>query len=242
LTALSSPQQPERYTATKIFAVILSVIVAAYGFIGWIGAGELFKALVCLVSQGLAINAAIAARRAFDKSKWGHGLIGLGLTVGFAMWSEQGLHHAWTADGSEISPALTWFLCAVEPVLFWFTESVQFAKKPKTAEEIADETLAALRNKEPKREPKSGPNLRAIAGGLTGAAAVLLTPTGAQAHEPIRTEPMSLKADRSVVRDQQEPNRTQARLLLSQGLTAYAVHKATGVPISTLKKWAKKAA
>lgn len=232
----------ERYAATKTFAVILSVIVAIYGFIGWINAGEIFKALVCLVAQGLAINAAIAARRAFDKTKWAHGLIGLALTAGFAMWSEQGLHHAWTADGSTISPFLTWFLCAVEPVLFWFTESVQFAKKPKTAEEIADETLAGLRN-EPKSEPvRNGPNLRTIAGGLTAAAALTVAPSVARAHEPIRTEPVSLKADRPTVRNQTEPDRAQARLMLAQGLTPYAVHKATGVPVSTLKRWAAKAA
>lgn len=242
VTDAALPAQQERYAATKVFAVILSAIVALYGFMGWLTDNEPFKAILCLVAQGLAINMAIAARRAFAKSKWGHGLGGLFLTVGFAFWSEQGLHNAWTMDGSEISPLLTWFLCGVEPVIFWFTESVQVAKKPKTTEEIADETLAALRNG-PNHEPvHRRPDLRSITGGLAGAAALVVAPAQAQGHEPMRTEPVSLKADRSTVRNQSEPDRAQARLMLAQGLTPYAVHKATRVPLSTLKRWAAKAA
>lgn len=196
----------ERFAATKVCAVILSAIVACYGFMGWVEAGEWFKAAVCIVAQGLAINTAIAARRAFAKEKWGHGLIGLAFTGGFAMWSEQGLYHAWTRDGSDISPYLTWFLCASEPVLFWFTESVQLARKPKTPEEIAEEALEEARNRPRER-------FRSIAGGLTGRSELLA----------------------------QEPARAQAKLMLRQGQTAYAVHKATGVPLTTCKRWAKAA-
>lgn len=237
MTIGPAPDHPERYTATKVFALALSAVVAVYGFMGWFNAGELFKAVVCLLAQGLAINSAVAARRAFAKGKPAHGFGGLALTAGFAMWSEQGLHHAWTGDGSEISPALTWFLCVVEPVLFWFTESVQLARKPKTSEELADEALAALRGS-PEGEPaKRRANLRTIAGGLGGAAALAMMPNGAQAIEPTQHEPIS---QRVPVRNF-EPNRAQAKLLLSQGQTPYRVHKQTGVPLSTCKRWAKAA-
>lgn len=232
MTIGSGPDHEERYTATKVFALALSAVVAIYGFMGWFSAGEFFKAIVCLLAQGLAINSAIAARRAFSKGKPFHGLGGLTFTAGFALWSEQGLHHAWTADGSEISPLLTWFLCIVEPLLFWFTESVQLARKPKTAEEAADEALAEFRAEPVKRKP----NLRTIAGGLGGAAALAFTPAVARAESP---EPDAISM-REPVRNF-EPNRAQAKLLLAQGLTPYKVHKSTGVPLSTCKRWAKAA-
>lgn len=249
----ASPPQPERYAATKVFAVILSVIVAVYGFMGWLTDNEPFKAILCLVAQGLAINMAIAARRAFAKSKWGHGIGGLVLTVGFAFWSEQGLHNAWTMDGSEISPFLTWFLCGVEPVIFWFTESVQVAKRPETAEEIADRELARLRGSEAHSDGSSAKgsrsHLRSISGGLAGSVALAVSPS-AQAHEPgsFSTEPsreprpVSLAMSQAQVRNLSDPNRATARLLIQQGQGPAAVHRATGVPLSTLKRWARDAA
>lgn len=236
-------RERESYGATKGFAVVLSLIVAVYGFLGWVGAEEWFKALVCLVAQGLAINTAIAARRAFAKEKPAHGILGLALTAGFAMWSEQGLHHAWTADGSEISPALTWFLCAVEPILFWFAESVQLAKAPVSAEELADQTLRELRREPQQNEPRRRAPLRSIAGGLTGSMALAMVP-GSQAHaepaqvghEPIGPEPMSRTTPKAQMRNF-EPMRATARLMLRQGSKPSAVHEATGVPLSTLKRW-----
>lgn len=241
---MAAVQSPERYWLTYTFAVLLTGIVALYGAWGWLAAEnpEPFKAILCLVAQGLANGNAVLARRAFSKERPAMAFGALFLGAGCAVWSAISLHHAWTLDGSEIHWAMTAFLALLEPIMFWFVEEVKLATKPKSAAEIADETLAGLRG-EPTQEPiRRGPNLRSIAGGLTGAAAVALAPTGAQAHEPMPMEPISLKADRATVRDEQEPDRAQARLLLAQGLTAYAVHKATGVPLSTLKKWAKKAA
>lgn len=251
--ALPQESAPERYAATKVFAVVLSVIVAVYGFMGWLEDDELFKAILCLVAQGLAINMAIAARRAFAKEKWAHGLGGLALTVGFAFWSEQGLHNAWTMDGSEISPVLTWFLCGVEPVIFWFTESVQLAKKPLTPEEIADQELARLRgsqaHSEGSRTKGSRAHLRSIAGGLTGSVALAMGP-GSQAHEPVSVDhdashepkPMSQRMSRAQARNLNDPSRATARLMIRQGQGPSVVHRATGVPLSTLKRWAREAA
>jgi hypothetical protein len=246
MSAASPPQ--ESYAATKVFAVILSVIVAVYGFMGWLNADEpeVFKAILCLVAQGLAINVAIAARRAFAKDKWGHGLGGLILTAGFAFWSEQGLHHAWTLDGSEISPVLTWFLCSVEPVIFWFTESVQLAKAKKTPEEIADETLAQMRGSQDAPAKGSRAHLRPIAGGLAGSLAVAMSP-GSQAHEPgsfssepsHEPKPMSQKMSRAQYRNLNDPSRAQAKLMIRAGQAPSRVHAETKVPIATLKRWRK---
>lgn len=244
---MKEAHSPERYWLTYFFAVALTAIVALYGAWGWLAADEPepFKAVLCLVAQGLANGNAVLARRAIAKERPLMGLCAFGLGAGCATFSAISLHHAWTLDGAEIHWAMTAFLALLEPVMFWFVEEVKFAQKPKTAEEIAEATLADLRG-EPKAEPvHKRPNLRTIAGGLTGAAAVALAPSVAHGspsgHEPICSEPMAQKMSRSTARNL-EPDRAQAKLLLAQGLTPYAVHKATHVPLSTLKRWAREAA
>ncbi len=246
---MHADNHPERYWLTYTFAVLLTVIVAAYGAWGWLQAHEPFKAILCLVAQGLANGNAVLARRAFAKERPAMGLAALALGVGCGAWSAISLHHAWTLDGSEIHWTMTAFLALLEPVMFWFVEEVKLAKKPKTPEELADEALAGLRAA-PAHEPKSArAHLRSIAGGLTGSLAVAVSPS-AQAHEPSRfptsepidPKPMSQRMSRAELRNLTEPNRAEARLMLRQGQGPTAVHRATGVPISTLKRWAKEAA
>lgn len=233
---MTETNRPERYWLTYTFAVGLTAIVALYGAWGWFSVNEPFKAVLCLVAQGLANGNAVLARRAFSKERPGMGVGAMILGSGCATWSAVSLHHAWTMDGSEIHWAMTAFLALLEPVMFWFVEEVKLARKPKSAEELADEALQAHRSES---EPRKRPNLRSIAGGLTGAAALAMVPNHAQA-EPVQPQPVTQRAARSVVRDQ-EPDRAQAKLLLAQGLTPYAVNKATNVPLSTLKRWAKAA-
>jgi hypothetical protein len=244
---MSRPAKPvERYVATKVFAVVLSGLVALYGFMGWFMADELFKAMVCLVAQGLAINAAIAARRAFAKHKLILGIVGLGFTVGFAMWSEQGLHHAWTSDGSEISPLLTWFLCAVEPMLFWFTEEVQHADKPVNPADMADQVLEEMRGSvspalarpgSPRVE--TGRRVKGLAAGLATSVALAAAPAHAVSPgHAMSPEPITRPAGAGHVRTE-DPARAQALLMIRQGQMPTAVHTATGVPMSTLKRWRK---
>lgn len=240
---MTETARPERYWLTYTFAVGLTAIVALYGAWGWFSVNEPFKAVLCLVAQGLANGNAVLARRAFSKERTAMGIGAVLLGSGCAAWSAVSLHHAWTMDGSEIHWAMTAFLALLEPVMFWFVEEVKLARKPKTAEELADEALQAHRASEPAQRRAS---LRTITGGLTGAA-VAATPTIGQAIEPGHAnEPVKL--DSPVVKRLTktemrafEPDRAQAKLLLSQGLTPYAVHKVTNVPLSTLKRWAKAA-
>ena len=230
--------QPERYWLTYTFAVALTAIVALYGAWGWLMADrpEPFKAILCLVAQGLANGNAVLARRAFSKDRAPMAFVALVLGSGCATFSAISLHHAWTLDGSEIHWAMTAFLALLEPVMFWFVEEVKLAREPESAEAMAERTVAAMRGEPGQKRP----NLRSIAGGLTGAAALALAPGHVQAAEPDQHEPVMQKANRTALRDQ-EPDRARAKLLLKQGATAYSVHKATGVPLSTVKRWARAA-
>jgi len=227
----------ERYWITASFAVALTVLVASYGAWGWLTAAhaEPFKAMLCLVAQGLANGNAVLARRAFSKERPFMGLIAMALGAGCAAWSAISLHHAWTQDGSDIPWWMTAFLALLEPIMFWFVEEVKLARKPMTPEEIADAALAEA--KQPK-QPKG--RFRSIAGGLTGVAALAALGSSAAYAEPVQHEPITQKATRSDLLAQ-EPARATAKLMLRQGQTAYAVNKATGVPLTTCKRWAKAA-
>lgn len=236
--ATGSKSQPERYWLTYVFAVALTAIVALYGAWGWLAAQqpEPFKAILCLVAQGLANGNAVLARRALSKDRPTMALGALALGAGCAVWSAISLHHAWTLDGSEIHWTMTAFLALLEPIMFWFVEEVRLAPRPQSAADLADETLNELRQPGSKR-----PALRTIAGGLTGAAAIALAPVQAEARQPVQQhEPATQKQPKATARNN-EPQRAQAKLLLAQGLTAWAVHKATNVPLSTCKRWAKAA-
>lgn len=156
----------------------------------------------------------------------------MGLGGGCAAWSAVSLHHAWTQDGSEIAWGMTIFLALLEPVMFWFVEHVRLARKRMSPEEIADVALAEA------RKPRE--RFRSIAGGLTGAAAIAALSPSMAVAEPVKHQPITQRATRSDLLAQ-EPARAQAKLLLRQGLTAYSVHKATGVPLTTCKRWAKAA-
>lgn len=249
MSASHTPEQ-ERYWLTYFFAVALTGIVALYGAWGWLAADEPepFKAILCLVAQGLANGNAVLARRAFAKERPIMAFCALGLGVGCGAWSAISLHHAWTLDGSEIHWAMTAFLALLEPVMFWFVEEVKLAKKPVSAEEIADQTLAQMRGEPAQSEPKSKAQLRTIVGGLAGSVALAVSPQ-AQGHEPSRMsheparepKPTSQKMSPAQVRNLSEPDRAQARLLLAQGHGPTDVHRATGVPLSTLKRWARAA-
>ena len=228
----------ERYWLTYTFAVGLTAIVAMFGAYGWLASPEPdpFKAILCLVAQGLANGNAVLARRAFAKERPLMGLCALALAGGCGAWSAISLHHAWTLDGSEIHWGLTVFLALVEPVMFWFVEEVKAAPYPQSAGDLADQALAELRAREGPAQRRA--SLRVMAGGVGGAAALALSPAAA-AQEAVRTpEPISQRA-KTIERDA-EPDRAQAKLLLAQGQhTAYRVHKLTGVPLSTCKRWAR---
>lgn len=231
-------EQVERYWLTYLFAVGLTTIVALYGAWGWLAADEPepFKAILCLVAQGLANGNAVLARRAFSKDRPAMALCAVVLGCGCAAFSAVSLHHAWTLDGSELHWSMTAFLALLEPIMFWFVEEVKLAPKSKSAEQIADETLAAMRAE----QPKGRSHLRSIAGGLGGAAAIAIAPGFSHGAEPVQPQPITQPVNRSTARNI-EPDRAQAKMLLSQGLTAYSVHKATGVPLSTCKRWSKAA-
>lgn len=231
---MESGRAQERYWLTYPFAVGLTAIVAGYGAWGWLAGDqpEPFKAILCLVAQGLANGNAVLARRAFAKERPMMALCALGLAFGCGAWSAISLHHAWTLDGSEIHWAMTVFLALLEPVMFWFVEEVKLAPAPVSASDLADQALAEHRAQTSDTKRR---NFRVLAGGVTGAAALALSPAAAANDHP---DPAP-RAQRHTARDS-EPDRAQAKLLLSQGQhSAYRVHKMTGVPLSTCKRWAR---
>lgn len=243
-----SVRAPERYALTKACAVALSAVVAAYGFLGWLYEGELFKAVLCLLAQAVAINATIAARRAFEKEIPFTGFVGVAFAAAAAGFSEQGLHHAWTAglhiealwplklslgEGGEISPVLTWALCIIEPGLFWFAERVEMTARPKTADELVNEALGDFRGdthrgdnniRRPEYNTQSSRKTEQERDGLAPP-----TPRPRERTTPRRDATAGRRGPPG------RGDRARAFAMMDAGATAGEAHRATGVPLSTCK-------
>lgn len=239
-----------------------AVFMGVFGAWGWLAAdgysAEAFiSACVSLFSCVMLLNASVQMRRAGAKAAHRAGLVWLMALGLFGSWSGYSAHHAfevsqggaveitslWTIEAAQSAFLLIFFLGSawIDPWLMWAVEETERAPdKPK-------EINGPLDKSEPK--PKgSRAHLRTIVGGLTGAVSLASGPS-AQAHEPgsFPTEPVrgpspvSQKMSQAHLKNLDDPNRATAKLMIRQGQGPAVVHKATGVPLSTLKRWARAA-
>lgn len=175
---MSDARTPEMYWPIQTGAIVLTLSVAGYGAMGWLDAGQTFKALLCVVAQFLANGCVLLSRRAFVKAMPWMGCAMLIAAAGCAYWSGLSLHHAWTADGTDVSPAMIGFLALLEPVLFLGAEHIKQGERPAPA--ANSEPLAG--RSEPAR---FGNVVRLAATGAAGALALASTGAPGQA-EPAR--------------------------------------------------------
>ena len=237
-----------------------AVFMGGFGAWGWLAANGhsaegFISACVSLFSCVMLLNASVQMRRAGAKEAHRAGLIWLMALGLFGAWSGYSAHHAfemsqggpvhietmWSLEAAQSAFLLVFFLGSawIDPWLMWAVEETERAEpKPKQNQS------GSLAHDEPKQKG-SRAHLRSIAGGLTGSVALAMSP-GSQAHEPVSVsyepERVSRSMSQAQVRNLTDSDRAQARLLLRQGQGPSEVHRATGVPLSTLKRWAKEAA
>lgn len=261
VTTVEAYEPPPPNDWVRPVVVGWALFMGAFGAWGWI-AERGFKddgfisAAVSIAACLLLLNASVQMRRAGAKKARRATTIWAMALILFGSWSGYSAHHAFEmAQGEPVQLTslmslealqsgflLIFFLGSawIDPLLMWAVEETERAE-PKAVENQS----GSQAHDEPK--PKgSRAHLRSIAGGLTGSVALAVAP-GSQAHEPssFPTEPVqqtSLRMSPAQVRNMDDPSRATARLMLRQGQGPAQVHKATGVPLSTLKRWAKEAA
>lgn len=259
--ALDAYETPETNEWPRGWARVVLGTLIAMGFLGWTFAPnaspwlKLGMCAVTVVIEGWGFIAAIQWSRALQRERvagpllyWAAGIVGCAAWTIFSIYHALGLivGNAAEADmGALASPAYVAFtyLALSLPFHEWAIDRVERApkKRPKIK---ANESESS----EPKPKSSRG-HLRSIAGGLTGSMA-LVAGSGSQAHEPAHypvheprePKPMSQRMSRAQIRNLADPSRAQAKLLLQQGQGPAEVHRSTGVPLSTLKRWAKEAA
>ncbi len=236
-----------------------ALFMGGFGAWGWIagngyGPEGFIAATVSVFSCVVLLNASVQMRRAGAKKAHRATLVWLMALGLFGSWSGYSAHHAFemsqggavqiesllSIEAAQSAFLLIFFVGSawIDPWLMWAVEETERAE-PKVEQK---------QDGPPAHEPKPKAHLRSITGGLAGAVALAMSPT-AQAHgpspvshEPAREpKPTSQKMSPAQVRNLSEPDRAQARLLLAQGHGPSDVHRATGVPLSTLKRWARAA-
>lgn len=237
-----------------------ALFMGGFGAWGWIAANGytaegFISAAVSLAACALLLNASVQMRRAGAKKAHRATTVWFMALILFGSWSGYSAHHAFEMSQGgpvqiesllSLEAAQSAFLLAffvgsawIDPWLMWAVEETERAEK-KPQENNGPQSEAH----EP--TPKgSRAHLRSIAGGLTGSVALAMAP-GSQAHEPgslgatgpvHEPNPVSLKMSRAQVHNLNDPARATARLMLRQGQPVAAVHDATKVPVSTLKRW-----
>ena len=257
--AIDAYEPPPKNEWVRPIIVGWAVFMGGFGAWGWLAASGysvtgVVSAVVSVAACAVLLNASVQMRRAGAKKANRAMFVWLMALILFGSWSGYSAHHAFemTQGGPvqidsllSLEAAQSAFLLAffvgsawLDPWLMWAVEETELAK-PKDEEN----QTGPQAHYEPK--PKSSrAHLRSIAGGLTGSLALAVSP-GSQAHEPssFSTEPangpspMSQKMGRAQARNLSDPKRAQAKLMLRAGQKPATVHEATGVPVSTLKRW-----
>lgn len=240
-----------------------ALFMGGLGAWGWIAANGytaegFISAAVSLIACVVLLNASVQMRRAGAKLARRATLVWFLALILFGAWSGYSAHHAFemaqggpaqintllSLEAAQSAFLLIFFLCSawIDPWLMWAVEETEKAveKKPK-----AEGSQAHENGPKPKG---SRAHLRSIAGGLAGSVALAVSPSaqahgpGSVSHEPVREpRPVSQRMSPAHARNLSDADRAQARLLLSQGKGPAEVHRITGVPVSTLKRWAKAA-
>ena len=211
--------------------------VAAFGAWaawGWLADGVNALTLLLAVVFGLfQIATNILAVKV--RELWSRGAHLTALAAGAAMivsglLTHESLVHAYNVALAKgyvsADPRLMSYLLLVvpylEPLMFWISKLLT----------------------EPPQEARKG---TVATVGVWGALMILLFGPGAMAAEPPkppveppRASPVVRALPKAEARNLVEPNRARAMLLVRQGMKPKAVSEATGVPMSTVKKWRAK--
>lgn len=225
-----SPESDDVSTSLAWAFVVAFGIWAAWG---WLADGVNALSLLLAVVFGLfqiATNIlAVKVRELWARQAYLTGIAAGAMMVMTGLLTHESLVHAYAEaqarDYANADPVLMgWLLLVVpylEPLMFWINKLLT--------------------------EPVARP-ARAVRVGVIPALLALLfgpgaAPAAAQDVTP-RIEPRSVvrQMPRAQARSEADPSRIQAKLLLRQGKRPVEVHAATGVPYSTVKRWAKEAA
>lgn len=235
--SLATDYEPEPQ-ADELAHALAWALVAAFGIWagwGWVADGINALSLLLAVVFGLfqiATNIlAVKVRELWGRGAWLTAFAAATAMVVTGLFTHESLNHAYMVTQAQgyanADPQLmSWLLLVVpylEPLMFWINRLLL--------------------------EPKRSSGSRPVAIGLFPLlAAYLFGPGTAVASEPPRPPAMpptpptpAVKRLTQVEARYDDPMRAQARLLAQQGQRPAEIHRATGVPLSTCKRWAKAA-
>lgn len=209
--------------------------VAAFGLWaawGWladeVNALSLLLAVVFGLFQIATNILAVKVRELAGRGAWLTATAALGFMIATGLLTHESLNHAYSVTQAKgyatADPALmSWLLLVVpylEPMLFWINRILVEPTHPKRAANVGVFTALTI--------------------WLFGAGSAAALPVQSNVV-PMREHPPAAKRiTKNEVRST-EPKRAEAKLLAQQGVKPGDIHKATGVPLSTCKRWAKAA-
>ncbi len=236
MSVSTHPDPPE---SDDLAQALAWAIVAAFGVWagwGWLADGVNALSLLLAVVFGLfqvATNIlAVKVRELAAREAWITMIAAAVAMVVTGLFTHESLTHAYAVTqekgyASADPELMGWLLLAVpylEPLFFWINRLL--TEPPVERTRLV--TQVGL--------------LPALAVLLFGPQALAAQPAPPAVRAPTEPRPVTQTLPRATVTRLADPRRVEARLLLEQGKTPYSVHKATGVPLSTLKGWAKLAA
>lgn len=225
----SPPQEPDALAQTLAWAIVAAFAVWA-GW-GWLADGVNWLTALQAVAFGLfqiATNVlAVKVRELWGRGAFVTALAAFGAMICTGLLTHESLNHAYAEalerDYVSADPALMSALLLgvpfLEPLLFWINRILIEPPRPKSA--------------------------RTPIGIIPMVMLVLFGPGKAMAVEPPpaspppQAAPVARRMPAQALR-QTDPARAQAKLMLRQGMSAYRVHKLTGVPQATLKDWRRR--
>jgi hypothetical protein len=219
-------QEPDELASWLAWAIVAAFAIWA-GW-GWLNDGMTALSLLLAVVFGLfqvATNIlAVKVRELARRGAFLTMLAAFAAMIATGLLTHESLNHAYAEaveDGHVTADAelMSWLLLGVpflEPLLFWINKLLT----------------------EPAHTAPAGlgliPTLMIILFGPSAVAQPPQTP-------PPRTDPVVRTLPKPQARNLDEPARAQAKLLASQGMKAGDIHRATGVPLATCKRWVKAA-
>lgn len=221
------PQEPDGLAQALAWAIVGAFAIWA-GW-GWLADGANWLTVLQAVAFGL-FQIATNVLAVKVRELWGRGAFITALAAFAAMLctgllTHESLNHAYaealergyvSADPALMS-ALLLGVPFLEPLLFWINRILIEPPQPRRV------TVGLV------------PMVMLALFGPKAIAAPVPPPM-----EPPQPTPMARRMPAHNLRQLDDPARAQARLMIRQGMTPYSVHKATNVPLGTLKDWRKR--
>ena len=156
----------EGYWWINGIALALSCVIANMSWAAYTAPGvdDPQRAVACIMSQAVAIAAAVLARRASTGQMSWAAVGAIAIAVGCAWWASHGIALAWYDDQERNGEPMVLFLAALEPALFLLAEHIKEGRQAlRVAQERDDretaEALAAarLRDEANRQKPPAQP-------------------------------------------------------------------------------------